>query len=221
MMRWTIPVLVLLGGLLVGCRDTTTEPVTVHEEAESTSEDLGDAGHPPMLSHGMSFHGEQTEKKDEIIDDKGGELDLEKYKLTAPAGWGRKEASNMFVTAEYVLPRAEGDEADGRLTVSSAGGSVKDNIDRWRTQFGDKPSKESQETINVEGVEVTVVDFSGEFNDQRGPFAPAVTRPNYRMVAAIIPIGEELHFIKAYGPQKTMETHTPKILDFIKSVRKK
>ena len=97
--------------------------------------------------------------------------------LTAPAGWQRMQPSSSFVAAEFVLPRAEGDDADGRLTVSTAGGSVEANIDRWKGQFGPQAKQAPQEEIDVAGMKVTVVDLSGDFNDQRGPFAPAVSGP--------------------------------------------
>jgi hypothetical protein len=158
----------------------------------------------------------------ETLDDKGGELDLDQIKFTAPAGWRRKAASSGFVLAEYELPRAEGDEADGRLTVSSAGGDLEANIDRWRTQFGGKPAKETQEKLTVEGLEITLVDFSGDFNEQRGMMmGPSVLRKNYRMLAAIIPLGEMSFFVKAYGPQATMEAQAARFREFAQTARKK
>ena len=46
--------------------------------------------------------------------------------------------------------------------MSQAGGTVKDNIDRWKGQFGDGPEKENRETIDASEVKVTLVDFSGD-----------------------------------------------------------
>ena len=47
----------------------------------------------------------------------------------------------------------------------------------------------------VAGTEVTLVDFSGKYLDQRGPFTPATECPDYRMLGAIIDLGgrSELH----------------------------
>jgi hypothetical protein len=64
------------------------------------------------------------------------------------------------------------------------------------------------------------VDLSGEFSDQAGPFAPAVKRPGYRMLAAIIPVEGELHFVKAVGPEKTIAAHAEKIKAFVRSVKR-
>ena len=52
--------------------------------------------------------------------------------LTAPNEWVRRKPSSMFLLTEFTLPKVDGDTADGRLTVSSAMGSLEDNINRWR-----------------------------------------------------------------------------------------
>jgi hypothetical protein len=153
--------------------------------------------------------------------DLGPEVTAGSIRLTAPDGWVRKQPRSQFVEAEFALPKAEGDTSDGRLTISLAGGSVKDNVSRWRDQFGGKPEKDAQQDLEIAGRKVTVVDFVGTYADQPGPFAPAVERPGYRMLAAIVPVGEQLHFIKAYGPQKTMTDHEDAFHAFLRSLKGK
>jgi hypothetical protein len=153
-----------------------------------------------------------------------GTLNLEKFRLKAPKAWIAKEprSSMIRILAEFALPRAAGDTADGRLTIIPAGGTVQANIDRWRDQFGDKPEHQSQEKIEVAGKTVTLVDFSGTFHDQSGgPFAPGpgVERPGYRMLAAIIDVDGELYFVKSYGPAKTMAAHADEFQTFIRSLK--
>jgi len=153
--------------------------------------------------------------------DLGPEVTAGAIRLTAPDGWVRKQPRSQFVEAEFALPKAEGDAADGRLTISLAGGSVTDNVSRWRDQFGGQPEKDAQQEMDLAGWKVTVVDFVGTYADQPGPFAPAVERPGYRMLAAIVPVGEQLHFIKAYGPQKTMTDHEDAFHAFLRSLKGK
>jgi hypothetical protein len=155
-----------------------------------------------------------------IEEDLGGELTCGSIRLTAPEQWIRKPPRSQFVQAEFTLPKAEGDERDGRLTLSIAGGSIEDNIKRWRDQFGGKPEKDSEEERDIVGLKVTVVDFSGTFNDQVGPFTPGVQREGYRMLAAIVPIGDTLHFIKAYGPEKTMADNVEAFDSFLQTIQK-
>jgi hypothetical protein len=169
------------------------------------------AGHPPIGAAGEADAGP--------LDTSGGEVKLDALTLTAPEGWGRKQPQSSFIEAEFVLPKAEGDDADGRLTVSLAGGSVEANIERWKGQFANLKDAQ-EEKLDAGGIEATLVDLLGEFNDQRGPFAPAVARADYRMMAAIIPVGELLHFVKATGPQKTIESHAEAIKNFVRSAKR-
>ena len=159
--------------------------------------------------------------KPAVAENLGPDVAVGAIQLKAPEGWTRKQPRSQFIAAEFALPKAEGDELDGRLTVSLAGGSVADNVKRWRDQFGGKPEKDSQQELDIAGFKVTVVDFIGSFADQPGPFAPAVERPGYRMLAAIVPVGEQLHFIKAYGPQKTMADQEDAFHAFLQTLQKK
>lgn len=157
---------------------------------------------------------------DAKLDDAGGEVRAEGLTFVAPKGWGRKQPQSNLILAEFVLPRAQGDSQDGRLTLSTAGGSVEANINRWYGQFGGRPEKANQEKFDVNGLSVTFIDLTGEFDDKKGPFAPGVKRPDYRMIGAIIPFGDQSHFVKAVGPKKTMESHAEAIKTFIRSVKK-
>ena len=148
-------------------------------------------------------------------------MELEKLTLTAPEGWIRKPASSGFVLSEFTIPPATGDNWDGRLTVSAAGGDIEANIERWRTQFGEKPGKESRRTAKADGLEITIVDLSGDYADQRGPIAPAVQRSGARMLAAIIPLGNELYFIKAVGPEQTIAANAEKFDAFVGSLKQR
>jgi hypothetical protein len=151
----------------------------------------------------------------------GGPVELDKITLVAPAGWNRRKPSSGFVLAEFYLPKAEGADKEGRLTVSTAGGEIEANIDRWRSQFGNKPENESRRTTKADGLEITLVDYSGEFTDQRGPFAPAMPSPGSRMLAAIIPVDGELFFVKAVGPEKTIAEHADRFMAFVESAKRR
>jgi hypothetical protein len=151
----------------------------------------------------------------------GPDLDLGELRLKAPESWTRKAPRSRILMAEFALPRAEGDERDGRLTISRAGGGLKANIDRWRKQFSGALAKDSQTEQKIGGVTITLVDFSGTYLDRPGPFAPGVPREGYRMLAAIIPVGAQPFFIKAYGPEKTMAQHAEAFQAFVKTLEVK
>lgn len=154
-----------------------------------------------------------------------------KLRLKAPAGWVRKQPSSGIVEHEFSIPKAEGDSADGRMTVMGAGGSIDANIDRWLGQFigadGEKLTREKAriEKKKVAEEDVVIVDISGTYLDKPGgPFAPgaAVERKNYRMLAGVITtknLGN--YFFKFYGPEKTIEAHEDAFVKMLDSLEKK
>lgn len=144
-----------------------------------------------------------------------------KIVLKAPAGWVRKEPSVRIIDHEFSVPKAEGDEADGRVTVMGAGGGVKANVERWKGQFT-KLTAQKEDAKKVAGVEVHVIDLAGTYKDQRGPFAPAETRENYRMLGAII-VDEKLgsYFVKFYGPADTVAAHEKAFAAMVDGLEKK
>jgi len=152
----------------------------------------------------------------------GPDVEVGPMRLKAPEGWVRKPPKSEFTRAEFALPRAEGDQADGRLTVTIAGGTIQDNLERWRGQFGGKPAKESQEQIKVDGVAVTVVDYTGAYSDQHmaGAPGPAGTgSQDSRMLGAVFDLGDRLLFVKASGPAKTLAAHAAGFRQFVASLK--
>jgi hypothetical protein len=204
---------VVLNLLVLGCRQQAATSTAVDgSQAKGAATTGVDRAAPP---EGGSIGGAAESGSNPVAE----VVELDAINFTPSAGWARKPAGSTFVVAEFSLPRAEGDDADGRLTISTAGGSVEANIDRWKGQFQPQPKSMSQEDIDIAGLKATIVDLSGDFNDQRGPFAPGELRPGYRMIAAVIPVGGQLHFIKATGPQKTIASHAAAIQQFIRSAR--
>jgi hypothetical protein len=148
-----------------------------------------------------------------------------KLQMTAPPGWTRKPA--QFVEHEFAIPAAKGDPAGGRLTVMGAGGGVDANIERWFSQFtqpdgGSTKQRAKVKKTKVAGQDVHLVDIAGTFRDQRGPAAPAVERPKYRMLAAIIETKSQGDiFIKFYGPEKTVAENEKAFLQMIDGLEQK
>jgi hypothetical protein len=157
------------------------------------------------------------------------EISMAGGKLTAkaPETWVRKAPQTRIVEHEFAIPAAKGDSADGRLTVMAAGGSVEANIDRWYAQFtqpdgGSTRDKSKVKEIKAGGHDVHLVDIAGTFRDQRGPMAPAVERPKYRMLGAIIPTKDAgTYFLKFYGPEKTVTENEAAFVKMIEGLEQK
>ena len=152
-----------------------------------------------------------------------------KLVVTAPEGWQRKQPGSGIVEHEFAIPKAEGDTADGRMTVMGAGGTVDANIDRWIGQFlnadGERLAKEKAkiEKKKIAGEDVVIVDIAGTYVD-KPPFAPGpgTQRKNYRMLAGVITTKQlGNYFFKFYGPEKTVEANEDAFAKMIESLEKK
>jgi hypothetical protein len=197
--------------VVAGCYREPTHPSQRSQNAAPT------AGTSDRVMPKDDIHAGLTPEPGPVIESRV--VEVGPLVLTAPNEWVRRQPSSQFLLTEFSLPKADGDVEDGRLTVSTAMGSLDDNLNRWKGQFGGKPDKESQETLDIGGVNVTWVDYSGTYNS--GMFAPATPKPGYRMLAAVIPLGTEMCFVKGLGPEKTVAAHAEQIRSFIMSLQSK
>jgi len=168
-------------------------------------------GHPPVGGAGAGSQGAGASQE-------GPEVRIGPLTLTAPEGWVRRAPSNTMVDAEFALPRVEGDPEDGRVTISRAGGTVEANIARWENQFAEKP-KAATEDVNVSGLKAVTVRLAGTLGGG-GPMAKGgPDKPNSKMWGSVIPLPATNVFIKATGPQKTMERWDQSFGTFLKSLK--
>jgi hypothetical protein len=149
-----------------------------------------------------------------------------KLTLTAPQGWAEKKPTTNIVLYEFAAPAAEGDEVEGRLTIGATGGGVEANVGRWIAQVVQPDGKASGDRavktkIDLEGAAAHVVDISGTYVDRpRGPLGPTVNREEYRLLAAIVDVGDVgQFFVKFYGPRKTIAQHEKAFTELVKSAK--
>ena len=152
-----------------------------------------------------------------------------RYKV--PDGWQVEKPNSNMRAAQYRLPKAEGDNADGELVLyyfgQGQGGSAQANIDRWLNQMQQSDGSSSKEkarieTITVNGLRVTTVDVTGKYNGGMAspgaaPSATPVDMSNYRMRAAIIETPKGSYFVKLTGPQKTVNHWDQSYNDYLQS----
>jgi hypothetical protein len=232
--------LVCLGlAFCIGCGDLSSQsgeggksPAASHKDKAKSddvadNDDASDGGnadspHGMKAPHGMNPHGGMMPGAETgPVPENDGKLDLDNLHWTVPKPWVRKAPKSGMLLAEYAIPKAEGDPDDGRLTIMNAGGSLDDNIARWKGQFSKKLDKENKETIDAGDIKITLVDLSGTFDDSRGMMGPVVSRPDYRMLGAIfqLPGNNMLTFVKCYGPAKTMAARADEIKGFLRSLK--
>jgi len=148
-----------------------------------------------------------------------------KITLEAPKDWIRKQPRTRIVEHEFATPAGKGEAVEARFTVMAAGGGVEANIERWVGQFTADEATPAKERVKVQklkiaGQEVHYIEISGTFKDQAGPFAPATSRPNYRLLGAII-VTEKLgqHFLKMTGPKETVTGQEKAFQDMLNSLK--
>lgn len=150
------------------------------------------------------------------------ELKLETISFMVPGTWKSVKPANNIIEAEYELPRAAGDEYDGRLTLMSSGGNPEETIATRTAEFSrDADDAPQRETLKIGSIEATWVDLRGTWSGSSfQPLNPP--RPEYRMVLVIIPFTERSAFYaKLVGPKETIATRIEEFREFLKSARLK
>lgn len=178
----------------------------------------------------LSFNGvcaqdDAEESKQEVAEETVA-LDLAEgtLQMKAPVAWKSVEPKFNMIEAEFQIPKSDGEDVDGRLTIMPSGGGVEGNIDRWKGQFsqpgGGAASEAKVEVMEVSGMKVHVVDLSGSYADRPdGPSSPPIIRENYRMLAAIVETENAgMYFIKFYGDGNTVEANAKRFETFVKSL---
>lgn len=161
--------------------------------------------------------------------DKGTEVNIDGFKSTTPANWKIKETKVPFRVYTFILPKAEGDEADAELVVSftgkGSGGDLKPNIARWQDMFIPPKGKTiddvtKTEKIKVGDVAVTIVDIEGTYKEKSPPVTgKVVQRPDYRRVNVIFASDNGPFFIYVVGPAKTVGSHKESFDKWLKNFK--
>lgn len=147
----------------------------------------------------------------------GGEgqvVELGKRSAKAPKSWKKEEPSNKLRKAQFRVPKVAADEKDAEVAIFHfpGGGSVKENLTRWKAKFKAPKGKNLDDLTKVEefkvkGVDVTYLDIAGDY-----VFQTPTPLPNYRMLAIYFDSDDGPFFITMIGPEATV-THNKKGFD--------
>ncbi len=140
-----------------------------------------------------------------------------------PEGWQKAENPSPMRKATYKIPRAEGDPEDAEMSVSQAGGSLDQNINRWSGQFErGKDDTTARQDRKVGELSVTVVEIRGTFTGSGMPgAAPAGPKPKWALLGAIVQTEGGSTFFKLTGPDKTIDAAKPGFDKLVESLRAK
>lgn len=102
-----------------------------------------------------------------------------------------------IISARFAMPETA---PDVTLTLSRSGGSIDENLDRWRGQVTES-EPEKLEVIRVAGLDATLIDLKGRFS-------PGMGRPPQdggRMLGVIVPLPDRGYFLKLTGPAQQVD----------------
>ena len=219
---------------LSGCSDAPgpVEKVAKSTAGESAAPESAPPQYEPPMDDGKTVDdnddrvaGELEPAKDdglpETADDAGPHeifLDQSGISFVVPAGWKRVKPPNRIVEAEFELPRVEGDEYSGRLTLMSSGGDPQEIIAIRTAEFRQQPDEPaSTEKMKIGDFEARLIDLRGEWKESVRPSAP---RSDYRMLLFIIPFSERSAFYaKLTGPRSTVAAHEAEFREFLRTAK--
>jgi hypothetical protein len=146
----------------------------------------------------------------------------------APAAWKETTPRNAMRKAQYVLPAAAGDPAEGECVVfyfgAGQGGDAKANVDRWRAMFstaGGGPAPYKVSETKVAGRTITRMESSGTFQPTPMGFGgqPPPPKADWMMLGAIVPGPDANWFFRCTGPKKTLEAERAHFDALLASIR--
>jgi hypothetical protein len=126
----------------------------------------------------------------------------------APPSWRVAPNPSSMRIATYRIPGPKGDDEEGELSVTRAGGTAKANADRWIGQF-DGAADASREERTVQGFRVTIVSVAGTFRGGGMMGAPSPPRPSWALLGAIVETPDSPYFFKLVGPVSTVKASRP------------
>jgi hypothetical protein len=159
----------------------------------------------------------------------GAVVALGELRSRAPAGWKQEEPSNKMRLAQFRLPKKDDDAYDGEVVIfKGAGGSVKNNLDRWKGMFRPPEGKAIDDVAKVDEIRIgghpaTCLDIHGTYLYKARPFDPSAKpqpRPDYRMVAIQFDAPDNVYHIRLTGPAHTVEAYKKGFDTWLKGFRK-
>jgi hypothetical protein len=164
----------------------------------------------------------------------GGKSDvvtLDGLKSKVPASWKSQKPSNKFRAYQFLVPKAEGDKKDAELVIfyfgEGSGGTVQDNLKRWKSQFQAPEGKtiddvSTVKTMKVGNVELTYLDIHGTYLYKFPPFDPnakVMRLQNYRNLSVYWASEKGPYFIRLTGPAKTVAQHQKEFDGWLKNFK--
>jgi hypothetical protein len=144
---------------------------------------------------------------------------------TAPADWEEQPAGGMR-HKQFLLKPAKADERKTELIIfffgAGQGGSAADNLTRWKSMFEKAEPVVTEETIG--GAKATIVELSGTYLSRPRPMdtsTPPERLAEHRMIGVVLETPHGPYFMRLLGPDRTVQSHKPAFLKWLRGLKKK
>lgn len=140
-------------------------------------------------------------------------LKVSEFTFSYGKPWVRQQVASSMRVGQFLYDHEDESLADVELVVFffgvGGGGGVQANIDRWLGQFEGAPESKTEEK-EMGGKKVVLLTAKGTYLETApgaGPFSGGAktAKPDYTMLAAILPSEQGDVFIKVTGPTKSVE----------------
>ncbi len=140
-------------------------------------------------------------------------IKVSEFTFTYGKPWIRQQVASSMRAGQFLYDHEDESLEDVELVLfffgAGGGGGIQANIDRWLGQFEGEPESKLEEKA-MGGKTVTLLSAKGTYLDTMagaGPFsgAPKTAKPDYTMLAAILPSDQGAVFLKLTGPTKSVE----------------
>jgi hypothetical protein len=139
-------------------------------------------------------------------------------RFTIPAQWEEQTLSpemQSFVEAKFTIPTSAG---PAELSLTSMGGGIRANLDRWIDQVHPAPGESPAESaLEIDGVEATWIDIRGTFQGRIG--SGVESHENWGILGVAIPMRPRDFYLKLVGPREALSEVSHEFRDFAKSAR--
>lgn len=143
---------------------------------------------------------------------------------TPPTAW-KAQPQRPMRAATYEIPAAAGDSEPAECAVfyfgQGQGGGVQPNIDRWLSQFQEKPAVPPQgKKQTIAGLSVTTIEHGGTYLAGGMMQADKTPKTGYQLVGSIVEAPEGNVFFKLTGPAKTVTSARAAFDKMLGSIKK-
>src|SRR5262245_35538698 len=156
---------------------------------------------------------------------------LDGLKSQAPAQWKAEKSTSEMRAYQFRLPKADGDSDDAEVVIfffgPGGGGSVAENLKRWKGMFVPPQGKSIEDVAKVEeikvgNVPVTYLDVTGTYKFKARPFdanSKEELKPNHRMLGVVFASKNGPYFLRCVGPSNTVTHHKKGFDEFLKGFK--